>query len=52
MLVKALREHRNNYGSEPVKTKDTEYELPDNMAKTLVAAGLVAEVKAKAEKPA
>ena len=56
MRVKALREHSNSYGvaqGGPVKkAKGAEYDLPDNVAAGLIAAGLVEEVKTKAEKPA
>lgn len=51
MLVKSVREHQNTYGDKPKKTVGTEYELPDNMGKALIEAGLVEEVKAKAGKP-
>lgn len=55
MKVKSKRVHNNTYGLEqgaPVrKVEGTEYELPDAMAKTLTAAGLVKEVKAAADKP-
>lgn len=60
MRVKTLREHRNSYGVDIEEAKVTkpvgkEYTLPDSMAGTLIAAGLVEEVKeakAKADKPA
>ena len=45
--VKTVREHQNLYGSKPIKAKGDEYELPDNLAKTLSDAGLVEAVKAK-----
>jgi len=52
--VKSIREHNNTYGvteGAPVrKVAGTEYDLPDSMGATLIAAGLVEEVKAKAEK--
>lgn len=43
--VRSTREHNNTYGTKPKKTVDTEYDLPDNMVDTLVAAGLVEVVK-------
>jgi hypothetical protein len=50
MKVKSLREHNNTYGvaqGGPVtKGAGVEYELPDAQAETLIAAGLVEEVKA------
>lgn len=53
MKVKALREHNNTYGVEngaPVrKSQGTEYELPEAMAETLIAAGLAEKVAAEEE---
>lgn len=49
--VRTVRAHSNAYGDKTNKAKGDEYPLPDNMAPTLIAAGLVEEVKAKAEKP-
>lgn len=55
MKVKSIREHNNTYGlaeGGPVrKTVGTEYELPDSMAATLIAAGLVEEAKPAKAKP-
>lgn len=54
MLVKAVREHSNVYGvangAKRKKSVGTEYDLPDNMAKTLIDAGLVAKVEEKKAK--
>lgn len=50
MKVKAIREHVNMAGSTPKKSVGTEYEISDNLAKTLIAAGLVEEVAEKAKK--
>jgi hypothetical protein len=61
MRVKSVREHNNSYGvaqGGPVrKAVGHEYDLADAVAETLIAAGLVEEVKAeakaaKASKPA
>lgn len=53
MRVKALREHSNSYGlaanGKPTKAKGDEYDLPDAAARHLIDAGLVEEVKTKAE---
>lgn len=46
--VRVVRQHQNLYGEEPIKAVGDEYELPDNLAEGLIAAGL-AEVPA--EKP-
>lgn len=57
MRVKSVREHQNIYGvadgAPTKKTVGTEYTLAGNHAETLIAAGLVEEVKAdKSAKPA
>ncbi len=56
MKVRSLREHNNTYGvatGGPVKKREgVEYEVDEAMAKTLIAAGLVEEIKADEEKPA
>lgn len=44
--VRSIREHTNFYGDKPRKVEGMEYELPDNMVKTLVEARLVEEVAA------
>jgi hypothetical protein len=54
MKVKSIRDHNNTYGvtegAPVVKKEGVEYDLPESMAKTLIDAKLVEEVKAKAEK--
>jgi hypothetical protein len=50
MKVESIREHVNTYGNKPKKTVGTEYDLPENMAATLIDAGLVKEVAEKAPK--
>lgn len=49
MKVKAKKEHQNGYGEKYVKKAKDEYHVPDAAAKTLIAAGLVEEVKEAAE---
>lgn len=53
MRVKALREHSNSYGlaanGKPTKARGDEYDLPDSAARHLIEAGLVEEVKVKAD---
>ena len=49
--VRAVREHNNVYGDKVRKAKGDEYDLPENLVETLINAGLVEEVKGKAEKP-
>jgi len=50
MKVKALKPHNNGYGDKFEKAKGDEYEMPDDHAKPLIAAKLVAEVKPAADK--
>jgi hypothetical protein len=49
--VRTVREHQNLYGDKPGKEVGDEYELPDNLAESLTAAGLVEPVGEEPEAP-
>ena len=44
MKVKAVREHSNTYPPAGRKAKGTEYRVDDKTGRSLISAGLVAEV--------
>lgn len=52
MKVKALKPHNNGYGDKFEKAKGDEYEIPDDHAGPLIAAGLVEDVNARPPRPA
>lgn len=51
MKVKALKPHNNGYGAKFEKAKGDEYEMPDDHAAPLIAAGLVEDVNARPPRP-
>lgn len=49
MQVNTLKPHGNAHGAKFWKDKDETYSLPDEQAKPLIAAKLIAEVKSTAQ---
>jgi hypothetical protein len=44
VMVRSLREHSNAYGDSAKKAEGKEYDLPENLVRTLVSVGLVEKI--------